>query len=150
MDNPEPSLPALAGGAVPRVWLDRKGRVYEPAVGPRLRILLALIFASVALLGASGFYLLAIRAVESSSTHTLTGFFSLGMTLFHVLLGVAVIVPFLIFGFVHYSSARLRQNRRAVKLGIVLFITGILVCLTGLALIQLEGFPQLGEGSFGR
>lgn len=150
MDNPETASPAAAGGPAPRVWLDRKGRIYEPAVGPRLRILLALIFASVALLGASGFYLLAIRAVDMSSAHTLTGFFSLGMTLFHVLLGVVIIVPFLIFGFIHYTSARHRPNRRAVRLGIVLFITGILVCLTGLALIQLEGLPQLGEGSFGR
>lgn len=150
MNHPEPSPPATAGGPAPRVWLDRMGRVYEPAVGPKLRLLLALIFASVALLGASGFYLLAIRVVDMTSGQTLTGFFSLGMTLFHVLLGVAIIVPFVWFGFAHFYSARHRRNRRAVKLGIVLFITGTLVCLTGLALIQLEGLPQLGEGSIGR
>ena len=47
-------------------------------------------------------------------------------------------------------TARKRKNRLAVKLGISLFLSGILVVLSGLALIQLSGLPQLPTGSVSR
>ncbi|HMF20117.1 MAG TPA: hypothetical protein VKE98_23115, partial [Gemmataceae bacterium] len=94
--------------------------------------------------------LLAISVLEIARQQTLQNFFSLSMILVHVLVGVVIIIPFLIFGFAHLSSARKRPNRRAVRLGISLFITGIAVCVTGLALIQLSGLPQLPADSFAR
>jgi hypothetical protein len=115
---------------------DRLGRPYEPAVGPRLRIVLAFVFASVAVLGATGVYLLAIRVFEWVHKQTYQTQFSLGMILVHVILGVVLILPFLAFGITHLITARHRPNKRAVKLGISLFITAILVGLTGVALIQ--------------
>ena len=45
---------------------DALGRPYEPAVSPRLKVLLFYTFASVALLGASGAYLVANAAVRKS------------------------------------------------------------------------------------
>src|SRR5262249_28098038 len=127
------------------------GRPYEPAVSPRLRILLALIFAAVAILGASGIYLLAISVLEIvKKPQTFQNFFSLSMILVHVLVGVAIILPFLFFGFGHLSSAKNRPNRRAVRLGISLFITGIAVWVTGCALIHLPGVPQLPDGTIAR
>src|SRR5205807_8102875 len=48
------------------------------------------------------------------------------------------------------STARHRKNRRAVKLGLTLFVTGILVGLSGLALIQLVGLPQIPTGTLSR
>jgi tetratricopeptide (TPR) repeat protein len=150
----------LQGGvaATPKpVLRDARGRVYEPAVGPRLKILLAFIFACVAVLGASGVYLLAIDLLEKSRGFTYTNQFTLWMFLAHVLVGVLLVVPFLVFGFIHLASARRRKNRLAVRLGIALFISGILVGVTGLALIQLEAtlkvlnlsfkFPQLPTGT---
>jgi tetratricopeptide (TPR) repeat protein len=127
-----------------------RGRLYEPAIGTRLRILLAVIFASVALLGATGAYLLAIRWLEYFRELTYTNQFTLGMFMVHVLLGVFLIIPFLLFGMIHLATARRRPNRVAVRLGIALFTMGILVGLTGLALIQLEKLPQLPTGTSAR
>jgi tetratricopeptide (TPR) repeat protein len=154
MDNLNPvsaGVPAPAPGAAPGVakLRDRKGRPYQPAVGPRLRVLLVVIFAAVALLGATGVYLAAIRVLEWGPT-SYTNSYTIGVFMGHVLTGVALILPFLLFGLVHLATARRRPNRVAVRLGIILFIVGILTCVTGLALIQLEGLPQLPTNTWGR
>ena len=124
---------------------------YVPAIGPRLKVLLALIFASVAVLGATGAYLGAITFLNwYKSPQTYTSPFTLWMFIGHVGIGVAAILPFLVFGAYHFATARNRPNRVAVRLGLLLFTTGILVCLTGVALIQLEGMPQLPTGTVTR
>jgi tetratricopeptide (TPR) repeat protein len=136
--------------AVPKLR-DRKGFVYEPAIGPRLKVLLFVIFASVALLGATGVYLLSISALEwYQQQRTYQTGFSLWMLFTHVLVGVVMLVPFVVFGSIHLMTARHRKNRRAVKLGIIVFISGLVVVVTGVALIQIfQGF-QLPEGSLSR
>src|SRR5205085_12476602 len=69
MDHPVSASPAVpaAPPAVPRL-LDRIGQVYQPAVGPRLKYLLALIFFGFALLGASGLYMSAISGLDLAHT----------------------------------------------------------------------------------
>ena len=143
--DPAPAPPAAAPGKP--VLRSRRGSVYEPAIGPRLKVLLFAIFAMVALLGATGAYLVAIRVLEWTRGLRYENQFSIGMFMVHVVFGVLLVVPFLIFGFTHLASARHRPNRLAVKLGISLFITGIAVGLTGLALIQLDKMPQLPTGT---
>jgi tetratricopeptide (TPR) repeat protein len=126
--------------------LDKRGNVYQPAIGPRLKILLALIFASVAVLGATGAYLAAITFFNWwNKPKDYTNWFYMWMFLVHVAVGVAIAVPFLIFGFTHYFTARTRKNRVAVRLGLALFITGIIVVLTGILLCQklIPGLPRL-------
>jgi hypothetical protein len=49
------------------------------------------------------------------------------MVLVHVLVGVVIIAPSLGFGFTHLSSACRRPNRGAVRLGLTLFVAGIVV-----------------------
>jgi tetratricopeptide (TPR) repeat protein len=115
-----------------------------------MKVLLAAIFASVALLGATGAYLLAIRLLELAHGLTYTNQFTLGMFMGHVVLGVVLVIPFLIFGLSHLATARHRPNRVAVHLGIALFVTALVVGITGLALIQLEKLPQLPTGTFAR
>src|SRR5262249_54062793 len=132
--------PSSAPAAVLR---DARGQPYEPAIGPRLRLLLALIFAAVALLGATAISLFAIRLFEWFRGHTYQNHFYQWMFIVHVLVGVLIILPFLAFGFIHLKTARHRKNRRAVRLGIALFLCGIIVCLTGVALVQLDVLPQL-------
>jgi tetratricopeptide (TPR) repeat protein len=136
--------------AAPGRLLDVRGRVYQPAIGPRLKVLLWIIFAATAILGITGVYLLAIHLLEMLSAQTYTNQFTLWMFVVHILVGLAIIVPFLSFGFIHLVTARTRRNRRAVKLGIVLLLAGIAVVMSGLALIQLSGLPQLPVGSAGR
>lgn len=129
----------------------RPRSVYIPAVGPRLKILLMLIFASVAFLGATGVYLSAITFLNWwKQPTTYTNAFTLWMFLLHSVGGVAAMVPFFVFGLVHLWTARRRPNREAVRRGIWLFVVGSIVCLSGLVLIQLEGFPQLQTGSWER
>jgi tetratricopeptide (TPR) repeat protein len=149
MDSPElrPAAPAPAPAAK---LVDRKGRPYTPAVGPRLKVLLNLIFAAVALLGASGVYLVAIRFLEWGRSATYTNQVTIGVFMAHVVVGVVLVVPFLFFGFAHFASARTRKNRLAVRLGIILFVVSVVVGLTGLALIQLDRLPQLPTGTWGR
>jgi hypothetical protein len=76
--------------------------------------------------------------------------FSLWVFLGHSAIGVLGTVPFLAFGAYHWATARKRPNRVAVRLGILVFLSGLFVCLTGFALIQLEGLPQLPTGSYAR
>jgi tetratricopeptide (TPR) repeat protein len=149
----EHSAPVVQGVTAPArssQLRDAQGRPYEPAVSPRLKILLFFTFACVALLGATGAYLVAIRVMEWAKNITYTNQFTLWMFLVHVVVGVILVVPFLVFGFSHYATARHRKNRLAVKLGLTLFVTGIIVGLSGLALIQLAGLPQIPTGTLSR
>jgi tetratricopeptide (TPR) repeat protein len=131
---------------------DAWGRPYEPAVGPRLKILLFVIFVGVALLGATGAYLAAISWLNwYDAPRMYTNQFSLWMFAAHAVFGILLVIPFLVFGFLHLSSARHRKNRVAVRLGIALFTSGIVVCFTGLALNQFgDALPKLPTGSLSR
>jgi tetratricopeptide (TPR) repeat protein len=153
MDSPG-TLPADGVAATPaRPKLrDAWGRPYEPAVGPRLKILLVVIFIGVALLGATGAYLAAISWLNwYDAPRTYTNQFSLWMFAAHAVFGILLVIPFLVFGFLHLLSARHRKNRMAVRLGIALFVSGIAVCLTGLALNQFgDALPKLPTGSMSR
>lgn len=129
--------------ATPNGPTDFWGRPYIPAVGPRLKILLALIFAAVAVLGASGAYLASIRWLDALTGKTYTTSFKYWMLILHIAVGVVMLLPFLAFGIVHWRTARNRPNQYAVKLGILMFLTGVAVCLTGIALVRVDGMPQL-------
>src|SRR5262249_16813142 len=80
----------------------------------------------------------------------LNTYFSILMFAVHELAGLIMIAPFLVFGLLHLIKARHRKNRLAVKLGIALFVSGIVVLATGVALLQFEGLPQLPTTSFSR
>jgi tetratricopeptide (TPR) repeat protein len=151
MDLSNPiSTPTAAATPARPVLRTRRGQIYEPAIGPRLKILLAIIFASVAVLGATGVYLFTITLLERFRGQTYTNWFVLAMFDAHVVLGVLIAIPFLFFGFMHLATAHKRPNRVAVRLGITLFITGIIATFSGLALIQLEKLPQLPTGTISR
>ena len=129
----------------------RPAAPYVPAIGPKLRVLLLAVFGVFAVLAATGVYLSAVtllnwvRAPQSYTTP-----FGLWVFLAHVVVGVAGTVPFFAFGLYHWASARKRPNRVAVRLGMLLFLAGAVVCATGFALIQLDALPQLPTGSAGR
>ncbi len=124
--------------------------VYVPALGAALKVMLGLIFALVAMLTATGVYLVAIRVFEASSGQTYTNAMTLWTYLVHIGGGVLATVPFVVFGAWHWITASNRPNKVAVRLGIVLFVVGLVTCFSGIVLIQLEGFPQLPVGSIPR
>jgi tetratricopeptide (TPR) repeat protein len=141
MDIPQPAVAAPPAAPALR---DRKGNVYQPAVSPRLKVFLLFIFVAFATLGATGAYLASISFLNwLRDPIVYTNYAYLCLFLAHVGVGVAAVLPFLAFGLIHYLSARRRKNRLAVKLGLAVFAAGLVICATGLALIQLEGMPQL-------
>ncbi len=113
---------------------------YVCAVGPRLRRLLYVIFALVALLGANAAYLASITWLEWVTGRTYQNYFYQYMFLVHLLMGLALILPFLVFGGLHMWAARNRRNRWAVRVGYALFAVSIVVLLSGVLLMRVGGF----------
>ncbi|HUG89980.1 MAG TPA: multiheme c-type cytochrome, partial [Planctomycetaceae bacterium] len=121
-------------------------RKYVKAVGPRLRVLLYTIFVLVALLGANSIYLAAItalNAVYAASGVTYENWFYFWMFLAHLGLGFLLLGPFVVFGVIHMWNTRGRKNRRAVRVGYALFATSLVLLVSGVVLVRVEGFFEL-------
>ena len=143
----QPETPSNAGSPVIQP-APRPRFVYIPAVGPRLRQLLLVLFAAFAALGATGAYLAAISFlnwVDASRLYSTP--FSFWMLLAHCVIGLLGIVVFLIFGGIHLVTAWKRPNRVAVRLGLLVLALGLVVSVSGLGLFRLEGLPQLQTGT---
>src|SRR5436190_9923019 len=122
---------------------------YVRAVGPRLRLLLLFIFGLVAVLAANSVYLGAITFLEwlkAGSNQTYQNWFYMVMFGAHLALGLLLVGPIVIFGAVHIRNAHDRPNRRAVKVGYVLFTTSLVVLVTGLLLTRLDIFQFKNVG----
>ncbi len=125
---------------------------YVKAIGPRLRIVLYVVFALVALLAANSAYLGSITALEyfgGQGKQTFKDLFYVYMIALHIALGLLLIGPYLVFGVIHLLNTRNRKNRRAVMIGYALFFVGIAVLLTGLALVRLPRILEL-KNAFAR
>ncbi|MCX6903833.1 MAG: multiheme c-type cytochrome [Verrucomicrobia bacterium] len=116
---------------------------YVRAVGPRLRKVLYLVFGLVALLGANSLYLASITLLEwlrrGAAVSYQTYFYQL-MFLGHLALGLLLVAPFLVFGLAHILNAHSRPNRRAVRVGYLLFVIALTVLFTGIALMRFDFF----------
>ena len=119
---------------------DRRGRTYTPAIGPRLRPLLWVILISFAILGANGFYLASVTAMTWYLGTTQQTFFYMLMVILHLLLGFLLIVPFVVFGFVHLATSWKRPNRGAVRYGLALLAAALVILASGLLLVRMGGF----------
>src|SRR5687768_8167525 len=115
-------------------------RKYVRAVGPRLRILLYVVFGLVALLGANSAYLLSITVLENVTGYLYQNYFYQMMFLAHLILGLLLLLPFIIFGIGHIKNAHNRPNRRAVRVGYGLFAVSLILLFSGVALMRVEGF----------
>jgi tetratricopeptide (TPR) repeat protein len=116
---------------------------YVRAVGPRLRWLLYFIFAAVAILAANSIYLSAITFLEwvkSDPNVTYQNWFYMVMFGAHLVLGLLLVLPVIIFGILHIKNAHNRPNRRAVKVGYILFSTSLVLMFTGLLLTRIDIF----------
>ena len=119
----------------------RVSRRYIPAVGPKLRRLLYVVFGLFALLTVNAAYLGMISLAEWFSGETYQDYFYQVMFLVHLALGLLIILPVIIYGAIHISNAHDRPNRRAVKVGYALFVTALLLLVSGLVLTR--GLPFL-------
>ena len=128
----------------------KPARVYVPAVGPRLRILLFVVFALVAVLAANSTYLAGVTAAEWYSKQSLQDQFYQLMFLSHLGLGLLLILPLVAFGLIHMVTSRKRKNKRAIRIGYALFAIAIVVLLSGIALMQVGGLNLQHAGKIGR
>jgi len=125
----------MAGDGLPA-----KKIVYMPAIGPRLRKLLFVVFALFAVLAINSAYLGTITWFEWQSGSTLQDYFYQLMFLLHLALGFLIIAPVIVFGALHLRNAWPRPNRRAVRAGIALFCCALLLLASGVILTRLGVF----------
>ena len=102
-------------------------RKYVPAIGPKLKKLLYVLFGMLSLLGANSLYLATITFLEWQRGESYQNQFYMAMFLGHVLLGLLFLVPFLAFGLIHLFTARTRKNKRAIRVGYALFALSLVV-----------------------
>lgn len=115
-------------------------RLVVKAIGPRLRQLFYLLVVLLSLLFANSAYLATITGLEWFTAHTYQNYFYQLMFLAHLVLGLLVILPFIVFSLIHMKNTFNRRNRRAVNVGYALFAVSLILLITGLALFRVEGF----------
>ena len=125
---------------------------YVPAVGPRLKKLLLVILALFALLSVNSVYLVSVTILERSQGQIYQNYFYQYMFLVHLVLGLAIVLPLVVFGVLHIRNAYNRTNRRAVRAGLALFTTSLILLATGIILTRLDFFevknPQVRGASY--
>jgi tetratricopeptide (TPR) repeat protein len=124
--------------STPETAAPRK-RKYLPAVGPRLKKLLFVVFGLFALLTVNSTYLVSITALEAATGRTYQNWFYMVMFLLHLVLGLLIVVPVVAFGIAHIRNAWNRPNRRAVYVGYALFAAALILLASGIVLTRLEG-----------
>lgn len=118
-------------------------KVVHKAIGPRLRIVFSVMLFLLALIGANSAYLVGVKAMEWWYQKSFQDFFYINMFLMHIIVGLMIIAPFLVFGLIHMRNTKDRKIRRTVRIGYALFAMCIVILLTGLALVRIEGILDL-------
>lgn len=113
-------------------------RRLQAPVSRRLRWVLHAVVALFALLVVNSTYLAAITLQQWTSGGSLENQFYLWMFLGHLVLGLALLVPFVAFGAVHWWRGRWHPNRRAIAMGWVLLVAAVLLLATGVLLMRLD------------
>jgi tetratricopeptide (TPR) repeat protein len=120
---------AAADPVVPRPQVRR-------AIGPRLRLVFYVVLTLLAAIGANSLYLSGVTALQFWTEQTYEDYFYQCMFGLHILLGLLIVVPFLVFGLVHMRNTRNRRIRRTVMIGYVLFAVCVVVLVTGFLLLR--------------
>ncbi|VAW34663.1 hypothetical protein MNBD_GAMMA01-953 [hydrothermal vent metagenome] len=118
---------------------NRANSKVKVAVGPKLKIVLQIVLVLFAILVINSVYLSVISYIEWLTDKILQDQIYLYMFLLHLVLGLVLIVPVIIYAIIHMGNTRHRRNKRAIKAGYTMFITAILLLLSGLLLTR--GIP---------
>ncbi len=108
----------------------------SPVVSPRLRLLLAVVLALFAVLGANSLYLLTISGLQWATRTNYESTFYLWMFLAHLALGLAFVVPTAGFLVMHVRKAWTHPNRQAARVGVALLGTVALLLVSGFLLLR--------------
>ncbi|MEQ9409593.1 MAG: multiheme c-type cytochrome [Fuerstiella sp.] len=118
-------------------------KVVRKAIGPRLRVVFNIMLVLLALIGANSAYLLGVKTLEWWTSQTYQDYFYICMFLMHIVVGVLIVVPFLVFGILHMRNTKDRKIRRTVNIGYALFAVCVVILLSGFALVRIEGVLDL-------
>ncbi len=77
---------------------------YVPAVGPRLKKLLLVVFGLFAVLVVNSVYLVAVTSLEWMTGRTYQNYFYQYMFLAHLVLGLLIVLPVVLFGALHIMN----------------------------------------------
>ncbi len=121
-----------------------ENRSIKPVVDARLGRLLGFVLLLFALLVVNSVYLLAITWLEQTSDQIHQDYFYLLMFLLHLALGLLLIVPVILFAVLHMRRAWRRPNRYAVRAGMALFATTLILLASGLLLTRF-GFFEVND-----
>jgi len=116
----------------------------RPVLTPALRWLVRGLMVGFALLGVNSAYLFSVSTAGRVTGEDQQTVFSLWMFLVHVVVGLALAIPFLWFGMRHFVLARPRPNRTAKRLGTTAFVAGIATVITGMLLLRVDGWELPG------
>ena len=108
-------------------------------VGPQLRRLLVFVLFLFACLAINSIYLGAVTLIEWLTREVIQNHFYQWMFLVHLVLGLLLIVPTVVYGVIHHSKAHSHRNRRAAKAGYAVLGVALLLLFSGLALTR--GIP---------
>ncbi|HHJ20975.1 MAG TPA: aspartate phosphatase, partial [Gammaproteobacteria bacterium] len=119
----------------------------SPVINPPLRPVLKVLLWLFALLIVNAIYLLGVRATEALTGIELQGYSYLLMFLAHLILGLLVVLPLLIFGPLHFRRAWRHHNRDARRAGLALYISALILLGSGLLLTRFGIFEINDSGS---
>ena len=106
----------------------------------RLGRLLGIVILLFSLLALNSVYLAAISLLEQLSGEIHQNYFYLLMFLLHLVLGLLITLPVIVFALAHMRRAWRRPNRYAVRAGMGLFFTALVLLISGLLLTRLDFF----------
>ncbi len=108
-------------------------------LGPGLRKLLYAVLIGFALLCVNSVYLGGVTWLEWLHDASYQNRFYQYMFLIHIVLGLALVIPVIFYGFLHGRLGRQHPNRRAVKAGVALFSLSLVLLFSGVVLTR--GIP---------
>lgn len=118
-------------------------KVVHKAIGPRLRIVFNIVLALLAIIGANSAYLAGVTFLQWWTKQTYEDQFYAWMFLVHIVVGLLIVIPFIVFGLIHMRNTKDRKIRRTVMIGYALFSVCILVLVSGFLLMRVEGLIDL-------
>jgi tetratricopeptide (TPR) repeat protein len=125
----------------------KKRRPYVRVVGPRLAKLLALVFALFALTSINSLYLVSVTFLQWVTGVLYENWFYHLMSFGHLVLGLLLTLPLVLFGIIHIRNSHDRPNRRAVRAGYALFAVSLILLATGFLLVRMQGFAPVKDAA---
>jgi hypothetical protein len=111
------------------------------SVGPRLRVVLWILFGLVAAIVPNSLFMGGITFLNWRTGTSYEDSFYLWNYFVHIVLGLLIVLPFLGFCIAHIRNTWNRKNWRAIRAGWAVFIAGLVVLVSGFSI------PLLRDGS---